>query len=855
MVYFCCDKFRRNDVKNHSTLNGIDFLEVVDNSSDPYELRQTTLLVHFLKPLTDGGIKQKNIIIVGGERIADIAIVDVFINPEEEPPSSPPGDEENKILVVKVKEAGDFSTYTFKIIIDEDNKIVPEGFDPILSEIDFSFKVLCPSEFDCEPNQECEKQSESAPEINYLAKDYTSFRQVLLDRMTLLLPEWKERHPADLGISLVELLAYVGDYLSYQQDAVATEAYLGTARKRISIRRHARLVDYFMHDGSNARTWTHIDVAEGIIGLTLTKDYVGETTKFLTRKNELPVAFSLDSESFKNTKGQNSLVFEMLHDIVLDGRHNQMEFYTWRQGECCLPQTSTSATLDGSYPNLKAGDVLIFVELLGPQTGKPGDANPLHRHAVQLTSVVASIDPLGRPDSSPPDDTPRPVTEISWHDHDALPFPLCISSIDENGNSISVSAALGNNVLVDHGSTGKDKLEPVPEAEAGGSSNISFTRPATGPCEKGEVVQVPVRYRPKLKQVPVTQTLHYDDEDKPVSATAARNWSPSDILPFIFLTETDVAGKWTPQHDLLSSKHNNKHFVVEVDSDGSTYLRFGNDIEGQRPKPGSEFIAHYRLGNGVVGNIGANSLAHLVSNDPSITGANKKILKVWNPLPAVGGTEPEEAELVRQKAPQAFRTQERAVTLADYEEVSKRSDLKIQRSAASLRWTGSWRTVFLTVDRLEGLAVGEEFESNLRGFVEKYRMAGQDLEVDSPRFVSLEIEMIICVNKNYFRSDVKEALLEVFSNRKLSRNRTGIFHPDNFSFGQTVYLSKIYITAQYVQGVDSVTITKFQRQGKNSNQALESGKLSIGRLEIARLDNDRNFPEHGVFNLIMKGGK
>ena len=58
------------------------------------------------------------------------------------------------------------------------------------------------------------------------------------------MPDWQERHVPDLGIALVEVLAYVGDYLSYYQDAVATEAYLDTARRRISVRRHARLVDY-----------------------------------------------------------------------------------------------------------------------------------------------------------------------------------------------------------------------------------------------------------------------------------------------------------------------------------------------------------------------------------------------------------------------------------------------------------------------------------------------------------------------------------------------------------------------------------------------------------------------------------
>jgi predicted phage baseplate assembly protein len=96
------------------------------------------------------------------------------------------------------------------------------------------------------------------PEINYLAKDYGSFRQLILDRLAVTMPDWKERHVPDLGVTLVELLAYAGDHLSYYQDAVATESYLDTARLRISIRRHARLVDYRLHEGSNARAWVTV---------------------------------------------------------------------------------------------------------------------------------------------------------------------------------------------------------------------------------------------------------------------------------------------------------------------------------------------------------------------------------------------------------------------------------------------------------------------------------------------------------------------------------------------------------------------------------------------------------------------
>src|SRR5215472_8514097 len=137
-----------------------------------------------------------------------------------------------------------------------------EGFDPCYDEVDFTFKAGCPSYLDCKASVVCPPPEREEPEINYLAKDYSSFRQLILDRLALLLPDWQETHVPDLGVTLVELLAYVGDYLSYYQDAVATEAYLGTARQRISMRRHTRLVDYPMHDGCNARAWLRLEVSE-----------------------------------------------------------------------------------------------------------------------------------------------------------------------------------------------------------------------------------------------------------------------------------------------------------------------------------------------------------------------------------------------------------------------------------------------------------------------------------------------------------------------------------------------------------------------------------------------------------------
>jgi hypothetical protein len=879
MMYFCCDdERRRNAVQAHPTLNGIDFLEVRDEATDPLEQRQRTLLVHFLKNLTPGQLDETKILIEGGDRIKNIKVKSVKTGGSASPPLSPPADP--RILIVQVSARGDFSKYTLRLVKDPNTPGPPDGFDPILSSVEFSFKVACPTDFDCKTERACPPEVADQPEINYLAKDYASFRQLMLDRMSLLTPQWRERNPADLGIALVEMLAYVGDYLSYQQDAVATEAYLRTARRRSSIRRHVRLVDYLMHDGRNARVWVQFTAGPGRDNLLFEKGTDANTTKLITRIPGQASALISDPAKIKKALETRPLIFELQHDLMLFEAHNEMRFYTWESRDCCLPKGATTATLrDGpARLKLRRGDVLIFEERKGPETGAPQDADPTRRHAVLLTRVepeaqltivnekpvrtagTQRIDPL----------TGVPIVEIEWARADALPFPLCISSETPSGFTNDISVALGNVALADHGMTFSDLPAVLPVDLNDVSTSLSpDTVPDRDPaliavattagdrCSPATPSVPKVRYRPRLTHSPLTHATPLGESL--ASATAALNLSISDRLqlpaPCIWLAQiTDAPDpeRWMPVRDLLSSSANSKEFVVEIETDGNPYLRFGDDVLGSRPLSGTKFLATYRIGNGSAGNVGADALAHLVSStivDPT------DVIAVRNPLPARGGIEPETIEQTRQNAPSAFRVQERAVTPADYEEISIRKELAdrcgidVQRAAATPRWTGSWHTMFITADRLGGAAVDPDFKNKLRGCLERFRMAGEDLEIDAPNYVSLEIEIAVCIKRGYYFSDIKTALMEIFSDTVLPNNQRGFFHPDNLSFGQTIFLSSLIATAQAVEGIDSVVVRKFQRQHANNNDALRSGKLELGRLEIPRLNNDPNFPERGSFTV------
>jgi hypothetical protein len=875
MIYFCCDnKRRRNAVSESLDYNGIDFLEVSDDSAQPFNKRQRTLFVHFVEKSAPGAaaklklalasLTKNNVRIEGGDRIQNIKIVSIKAGSLSSPPLA------DNLLIVEVADPGDFSTYTLRLVTDQDSNDPPQGFDLVLSAVNFSFKVACPADIDCRDQRVCPPESVKEPEISYLAKDYASFRQLMLDRMALLAPQWKERSPADLGITMVELLAYLSDYLSYQQDAVATESYLGTARRRASVRRLARLVDYAMHDGRNARAWIHIEATSAGDGLTLKQDNGTNTTKLLTSVGLFPddVVLQQGSGDFEKVMTLRPQVFELMHDLRLYYEHNEIKVYTWGERKCCLPQGSTQAALTGALPNLQVGDVLILTEHRGPQTGVLEDADPAHRHAVRLTKVSHTIDPLGGQFKSPPDNSGVSVTEVEWASGDALPFALCISA--EVGTSFfdDVSVALGNNVLADHGMTVTDESLTSPP---GPTSLDPDTVPVPNPaltrisasvesrCDDPTIQETPARYRPRVTNAPITQAAPFDSTQPGSAGVAFSESIEPDQLPLavIHLRNPQSSGDvWQPRRDLLESPASDEAFVVEVEADGTAYLRFGDGRCGRRPDDGVRFLATYRIGNGTAGNVGADAFRHLVTSDPVFLDfSNNKIEKIYNPLPAKGGLEPETIEHVRQNAPSAFRQQERAVTPRDYEQlvirrdVAERCDLRVQRAAATLRWTGSWHTMFLTVDRLGGAKVDPTFERDLRGCLERYRMAGQDLEVDAPRPVSLDIEMLVCIKRGYFFPDVEQALLEVFSNRTQPDGTRGVFHPDNFTFGQPVYLSSIVASAQAVTGVDSVMVTRFCRQGGDSCTTLVTEKLEIGRLEIARLDNDRNFPERGVFTL------
>lgn len=863
---------RRKKLFGNPNWNGMDFLEVSED--------QLSLCVHFFGAVPEG-VTVANVRIEGGRRIRHIRAVKVEIEHADDP-------ELDDCLRITLDKFGDFSTYRLCLV----EKVLPStdplaaegqgtigevsyrplsGLDPRYACLCFSFKVDCPSDLDCKQEPSCPPESFPAPEINYLAKDYASFRQLIYDRLALIMPDWQERHVPDLGVTLVELLAYAGDYLSYYQDAVATEAYLDTARRRISVRRHARLVDYRMHEGNNARAWITVCTQTDLDPIKARDIY------FITGFADIKAASGRVVKQ-SDLEGVPDSWYEVFEPLVSDpatelqfrAAHCEIPFYTWGDLECCLAKGATRATLlDERTPppialeataaatqpvralELKVGDVLILEEVLGPTTGNPADADPAHRHAVRLTQVTPAVDGL----------LGHLVLEIEWAPEDALPFSLCLSArlpAPDCERIDDISVVRGNVVLVDHGRSLCEDLGPVPEKETVGECA----------CD-GSVVEsrtTPERFRPTLEQAPLTF-----GQPLPVAASASALIAQDarEALPQLGLREYDDkdarGAAWTARYDLLASSGDERHFVAEMDDDGRAHLRFGDGDLGRVPEAGTSFRACYRVGNGPVGNVGRDTITYLVLREGTLSADS---IEPRNPLPAQGGTPPEAMAEVKLFAPGAFRARrERAITAEDYAELAQdhsSANPKLQRAAARLRWMGSWYEAQVAVDPLCTETAEPALLQEIAGALYKYRRMGHDLAVVPARYVPIEVAMEVCVLPHYARGAVKAELLKVFSNRKLADGKLGFFHPDMLSFGDGVYVSRLIAAAKGVEGVDAVRLLRLRRLDAKPPSRLvhvmsnawvpESGVLPMASMEIAQLDNDPSFPENGKLELILRGG-
>ncbi len=839
----------------------------------------------------------------------------------------------------------------YSITIDMSQHPAPI-LDPFFACATFQFNTHLPAKIDCVSSPAAEPPPPITPDINYLAKDYATFRQLMLDRLAVTMPEWQEQCPADIGVMLVEILAYAADHLSYYQDAVATEAYLGTARLRQSLRRHARLVDYRVHEGCNARTWVQLQVEESQKWIDLEPRDL-----FFVSAPRVPESRSSSTIS----KDQlDRLVRKMAHCEVFESvvskpfrfwsSHNECTLHDWGGAEPCLPRGATSVYLVNHPPivpgmapttvvpsssshrssrpdgvdwlQFQRGDVLIFEELLGPWTGNSADADLAHRHVVRVTQVdYQHADDLYEHEGKL---YRLPLVKISWDTADAIPFPLWISpppDADWSSPPQAVSIARGNMLLTDHGRREQCAIELRPSWDTSldepnknyprasihaklAAPNLTFSdglAPSQSPASV-QLRQDPRRATPHVMLQPSQQARPFEEQfsflelrdlrriAKRLLAQIVDRLSSGTVVPsslpranrfamqvhhacghdadsrsletFQGLSKIrdaikdDMGTVWLPEYDLIECGPDDPRFVVEMSDDRKAQLRFGQRGFGRTPDLNDNpWVADYRIGNGTTGNVPAESIGLA----GSYTGNLPAIRSVRNPMPAVGGVDPETPQEVRLFAPHAIHANlRRAITPEDYETITMREFGKVlQRAKGSFRWTGHETQVLVAVDPIGRERASSKLLESIRATLQRFRRIGHSVVVRNAVRVVPALGLTVCVNAHVIREQIQNELDQLFSDQVLPNGTLAFFHPDQLTFGEGIYVSQIVAAATRTLGdrIVHIEVTQLHRRDEGPAYELENGVLALRSQEIVRFDNNANHPEFGILEYKIKGGR
>jgi hypothetical protein len=130
------------------------------------------------------------------------------------------------------------------------------------------------------------------------------------------------------------------------------------------------------------------------------------------------------------------------------------------------------------------------------------------------------------------------------------------------------------------------------------------------------------------------------------------------------------------------------------------------------------------------------------------------------------------------------------------------------------------------------------------------RMTGREHVVLAAEYVPLEVELVLCAQPGFARHLVRDRVMAEL--RPGSGERPGWFHPDRLSFGDAVRLGDLLAFVQGLAGVRSVKATVFRPLGNPAGIAVRD-IIVLGRTNVARLDADPDFPEHGTLEVRMIG--
>jgi predicted phage baseplate assembly protein len=250
--------------------------------------------------------------------------------------------------------------------------------------------------------------------------------------------------------------------------------------------------------------------------------------------------------------------------------------------------------------------------------------------------------------------------------------------------------------------------------------------------------------------------------------------------------------------NFFDSAPNSRHYLCDPIKGE---ISFADGRKGWVPPTARDSIkCEYRLGGGVAGNVGSNTLTVLKQSIAFVQG-------VTNPFPAQGGADPETIDEAKRRGTYAIKNRDRAITAEDYESLALAASRRVARAKCVQASDGSISLLLVPkAEREDGDAravPSRDLIDRVASYIDKRRLITARVNVGKPKLVPVSLELTISLKPgataDRVKSDVKDKVKHLLNPLK------GGPKADGWPFGRAVGKADLYPVVEGVEGVDRIT--------------------------------------------------
>jgi hypothetical protein len=344
----------------------------------------------------------------------------------------------------------------------------------------------------------------------------------------------------------------------------------------------------------------------------------------------------------------------------------------------------------------------------------------------------------------------------------------------------------------------------------------------------------------------VEDTVFIEDTTKPVDSAGVKvgkyiktdNRFITEYTPEGFLKIQFGAGTTTPNQQLQQFTQTGIPLKLQ---------NYQNNIGlGLTVQPNTTLFVQYRVGGGLVSNIGVGAISQVVTADFYVNGPSDSInrsvtqsLSVNNVTAAIGGSNQPSIDEVRNMVTFNFASQKRAVTINDYKSLidTMPGNYGAPAKVSITELDNKILIKILSYDNTGVLTqtVSNNLKTNLATYLSKYRMINDYISIEVAKVIDLELEFFVVLDNAGSQSEVITQIINQVST---------YMNPSSKELGQNLNVSDLRRLVQDIGGVNTLAeIRVYNKVGGQYSSSETSQRYVDNTTKQIALVDDTIFAE------------